>query len=65
LERLQGIIAAIWVARKVCLTHTRDEMFNASPVGNRASNRQKQDVAAGHEGVWQPVRLYLDLDIVC
>ena len=39
-------------------------MFDASPVGNRASNRQKQDIAAGDESIWQAVRLHLDLDIV-
>ena len=39
-------------------------MFDTSPVGNRASNRQKQDIATGNESIWQAVRLHLNLDIV-
>jgi hypothetical protein len=63
LQRLQGIIATVWVPREISLTHASNKMFNASSVGDRTGNRQKQDIATRNKGIWQAIRLHLDLDI--
>src|SRR5258706_2556971 len=64
LKRLDGVVAAIRIAGEVGLAHSPDQAADAAPVGERAGEREEEEIAPGHERVRQARRLHPDLDVV-
>jgi hypothetical protein len=60
LHRLDGVVAAIRVAGIVGLAHSGNQMFQPAPVGDRAGEGEKDEIAARHERGRQVVRGHLD-----
>src|SRR5690606_15724138 len=54
LHRLDGIVAAIRIAREVGFAYPGDEDAKSATVGDRRGQRQEQQIAARHEGIGQP-----------
>ena len=55
LHRLDGVVAAIGIARKIRFAHAADDMADAAPIGEGGRKRQENEVSTGHEGVRQAV----------
>lgn len=53
LQRLHRVVAAVRVAGEVRLADTRDQVLEASPVGDRRGIGEEEQIAARHEGVGQ------------
>lgn len=64
LHGFHGIVAAIRVTQKIRFAHAADNMLEAAPVGDRRRQRQKHEIAAGHEGIGEAMPAGGDLDIV-
>ena len=58
LQGLHGVIAAVGIAREIGFADTGDDHLQAAPIGERAGERQEQQVASGHERVGQAVGLH-------
>jgi hypothetical protein len=63
LQRLDGVVAAIGIAGEVGFAHPADEMADAAPPGDGGGEGEEQQIAAGHEGVGQPVFLHRKGDV--
>ena len=53
LQRLDGVVAAVGIAREVGLAHAAHQHAGAAPIGQRGREGQEQQIAARHEGVGQ------------
>ena len=60
LQGLERVVAAVGVAGVIGLAHATHQHRSATAVGQRGREVQEQQVAAGHEGVGQPVGLHFD-----
>ena len=49
LHRLDRVVAAIRIAGKIGLAHAGDEVLDAAPIGDRAGEGEKHEIAARHE----------------
>src|SRR5687768_9251550 len=49
LKRFDRIVAAIGIARKVCLAHPSNDDFDVAPIGYRCGYCQKKNVPSGDE----------------
>ena len=65
LHCLHGVVAAVRIAGEIRLAHAGDDALETAAISERARKRQKHEIAAGHEGVRQPVLLHDDLGIAC
>jgi hypothetical protein len=63
LHRLDGIVAAIGIARVIRLAHAGNEMLDAAPVGDRAGKGKENEIASRHEGGRQAVGGHFDLRV--
>ena len=60
IERADRLVAAIGIAGIIGLAHAADDVGDAAPIGQRGGKGQEHEVAAGHEGVGQPVGAHFD-----
>ena len=63
LQRLDGGVAAVGVAREVGLAHPAHQVADVAPPGNRRGEGEEQEVAARHEAVGQAVLLHREGDL--
>src|SRR4029453_10510872 len=53
-QRDHGLLATIRVAAIVRLTSPNDEIMDIALVGESCRHGEKQEIASGDEGIWQP-----------
>jgi hypothetical protein len=63
LKRLDGVVAAIGIARIVSLADARDDVLDAAAIGQRRSKGQEDQIAPRHEGRGQPGLGHDDLGV--
>src|ERR1700757_2250497 len=63
LQRLQGVVAAIGIARIIGLAHAADKMPRSAAVAERGGKGEEQQVAAGHKGIRQSALLKADRSV--
>ena len=59
-ERLQGVVAAVGIARIVGLAHAAHQRADVAAIGERGGVGEEQQVAAGNECARQARRSHLD-----
>src|ERR1700689_4891670 len=63
LKRLDGVVPAVGISRKIRLAHPADDMLEPPAISHTGGKGQEKNVAAGNEGARKPVFEHRDFDV--